>query len=95
MIIEMNLAGKYIIANENNAKDIILLLYRKGYSFICGYELTFALDQYKLYFNYKTELYIIFFNSLHFTFNSYKEDGYTYFDVNILLRENKLKRILK
>jgi len=94
----MNLACKYIEINRNNSKDIITLLYKKGYSWLSGYDLGLTLHQYKMYINDDGKTYISFYNPKSFCFNKYidsVEEEYTFFDINILMREDKLKRILK
>jgi len=91
----MKLTYKYIKINANNAECVIKILYSKGYKWTAvHYDINEAID----FNNEHIYNYVVIFNNMNFTF-AYCHDGYEDFfgeiDVNILLRETKLKRILK
>jgi len=91
----MNLNGKYIEINKNNAEYIIKFLYSNGHEWTIGTNLIDTLNNYKEFIDVNKVSYIrIDYNQ--FIFLNYKpDDRYTYFNINKLIREKKLKRILK
>jgi len=94
----MNLHGKYIEIDRNNIEYVITLLYSIGYEWTIGKCLNHTLDGYKNFTNETGKSYIrIHINDDQFIFLHHIPDDniYTYFNINILLREYKLKRILK
>jgi len=92
----MNLTGKYIEIDKNNAKYIITLLYSKNFSWTLSGNLVDTLNSYHSFININNKKsYINFISSNTFIFLLYKPLGCNYFDINKLLREYKLKRILK
>jgi len=92
----MNLAGKYIIFNKNNTETIVKFLYSKGYSWAStiGHDLEQTLEVFKMTMdNCYEEKYIQFKNNL-FYFNN-QIPPLKYINIKLLIREDKLKRILK
>jgi len=91
---KMILNGKYIEINENNGIYIIKSLYKMGYRWKDkSYNLNYVLYEYSFYKHITS--YLDFEKPNVFTFNKYIPINTTYFNINILWREDKLKRILK
>ena len=86
----MILDGKYIIVNKNNYKMVINILKRFGYN-----------DEYSMIEKLDDRKYVIisdpFFNIFLFSYETYMKSYFNYyecFNINKILREYKLKRIL-
>ena len=98
---EMLLSGKYIIVNEKNLKQIITYLFSLGYIWRNTIYVKSAIHWAKDYMMNREILYItidknmINFEHYEFLFEEYIFKNYKFVDINILLREYKLKRILK
>jgi len=90
----MNLKGKYIEINENNVEYIINLLYSKGYSWR-EFDIEKILIHIKCYMGINGYLYIKFLSQKSFIVSSWVSINYIKYDINHILREYKLKRILK
>jgi len=92
----MNLEGKYIEINKNNVETIITFLYSKGYEWTRQkYKLDVAIyDISDEIHKNCTKLYLIILKDwFYYAYNKPKKE--TYIDYYILIREEKLKRILK
>jgi len=94
----MNLDRKYIEINKKNATEVITFLYNKHYFWDLYNvpDFDFTLTSTKNHFddNYNKILYIVFHGN-GFEFTSYKPNICEYVNIKHLIRENKLKRILK
>ena len=91
--------GKYIETNENNVEYIINLLYDEGYVWSNNpSHRSYTLSKCKAYINSNRLIYIIFKSDCFYFFEHRNMDNlnvYTYININVYLREQKLKRILK
>ena len=95
--IEYFLCNKYIEIDKNNIECAIKLLYSKGYKWSANYHtLVYAINNYKHYINKDDVSYIrTYTNDNIFTFECYNTLDIETIIFNNMLRENKLKRILK
>jgi len=93
----MNLNGYYIEINRNNVESIIKILYGKGYFWsVLKHDLNETLFRYSSHINLYKKSHIIFYDTNVFYFETIiVEEKYKFFDINKLIREYKLKRILK
>jgi len=99
----MNLKGKYIVINKNNIKYIIPFLYDKGYK-----DCYFISNTSSITIEQSINVILGYFNSKKYGENAYLflSDNFiitsaiipinlNYFNINIIFRADKLKRILK
>ena len=98
----MKLLNKYIKINNKNYKNVIDLLYSEGYKKDGDYSFKIVIDSINIRFKINDNiLYLafyrdnVFYFSLDIPTNVYDPNGYEYYDINKMLRETKLKRILK
>jgi len=93
----MNLEGKYTIIDLNNINTVIAFLYREGYNWANNdINLNDTIRELKEIIEKSNEIiYIKLRSNKKFWFTIDIPQKLTYFDINKLLREYKLKRILK
>jgi len=93
----MNLDGKYIEINRNNTAPIINYLYKNGYCWVGSsiHEPNYVSNLIIIYLRKNKPGLKIEFRKKVFYFNYNNPLSTIELDANILLREEKLKRILK
>jgi len=100
----MKLEGKYIVIDKNVIDDALRFLYSKGYKWINNYYENENVSKIVMRMCSVCEdngdvLHIRFYNHSSCRFGIYSADivdnSYDFVDINKLLREEKLKRILK
>jgi len=95
--IEDCLCNKYIEINRNNAEYVLKIIYSKGYKWTSAlYNINQTMNYYKLTVCKYIKLYDDGIFTLANTINDVNYlKKFEEFNVNILMREDKLKRILK
>jgi len=91
----MNLFRKHTILNKKNYKRIITFLYSKCYSKTRKVSISECLSNLSSFFDSdNTYVYVNFYID-RFLIEYQSEDGSTYINLDKIIREEKLKRILK
>ena len=86
---------KYIVINKNNFKQIIIFLYKNGYTWgYSSWAMDYTIKEFDKLTKERDPIYLKFEGNMFF-FNLTEPFHSECFNINKLLREDKLKRIFK